>query len=63
MSNEQNPKQDPAGDIELDDKDLEGVAGGATDEESIPTLSCTSEQTVCKGTCCVPFVGGCCEAT
>ena len=49
------PTQDPAGEVELSQDDLDSVAGGTG------TLKeCTTEPTLCKGTCCIPYVGGCC---
>jgi hypothetical protein len=51
----------PAGEVELSEDDLDAVAGGS---EATPTLdTCSAEVTICKGTCCVPFVGGCCDDT
>jgi hypothetical protein len=55
--------QDPAGSVEISEEDLDAVAGGTDTggDPDAPTMKeCTTEATVCKGTCCIPWIGGCC---
>jgi mersacidin/lichenicidin family type 2 lantibiotic len=57
---QQDAPANPAGEVSLSDTDLDSVAGGMVADEG-DTLNCTSEQTVCKGTCAVASIGCCPE--
>jgi mersacidin/lichenicidin family type 2 lantibiotic len=60
-NSEQGAPANPAGEVNLSDADLDSVAGGAEVDDGGDTLNCTSEQTVCKGTCAVASIGCCPE--
>ncbi len=50
--------ENPAGEIDLSQDELENVAGG-----SLPTMECTGGNTYCHGTCGIPFTTlGCCAS-